>query len=478
MQWKQLGAPLAVLAYAYWGAAVAQDAVLNLDWPAVQARYAEHPTRIAHAIDHQIAASSHGRWSSGPNLDYWEYELSVPGARFVAAHLDRLHLPPQARLWIGDLEYTTRDIKASGVWSRLSPGEVLVLRAQMPPTARPAFALSMRSVQAGFRARPAEPRSQQAPDGCTRWNYSCAAAAENRPASRAVIGYTVFNTGWCTGTLINNTRQDFRPLILTAAHCGEDLAAVLAAETVVVYWDAVAPCEEALPDAYVWAGATQAGGIHRSRVDESWLFELDAPPVSEAFPYWLGFDASDAQPTQATAQIHHSGASVKQFTAHDGPPTKDFLWGITPGSLAVLEVPAWSVYSRAGRSPSGASGSSLLDSTWRTIGTHYGSDVACQVGGGREERYSFQRLAHGWDGNDQPGPPLRDFLDPDQTGQRVLDGAWNPARPRPDADMLTKIAADASARAASSTVTGGALGAWGLILLGLLRLRSRHLVSP
>ena len=112
------------------------------------------------------------------------------------------------------------------------------------------------------------------------------------------VGHYQFTTGGsayvCTGSLINNTRNDRTPYFLTAHHCVDSQ---LIADTVVVYWEyESATCrtpgsgESGTP---IPRPQSSQGGAMLRATDASSdfaLLELDSSPLSTFNPFWWGWD--------------------------------------------------------------------------------------------------------------------------------------------------------------------------------------------
>ncbi len=142
--------------------------------------------------------------------------------------------------------------------------------------------------------------------GCTE-NYSCDATAANQGPALATVAVLVGNKYQCTGTLLNDTRGDGTPYILTARHCENGVlggGAPGAASSVTVYWDAVTSCGATLGSIYDGSALAQYGAVTVVEQQDAWLLQLDAPPVASD-AYYAGWDATGGVFTGGYS-VHHA----------------------------------------------------------------------------------------------------------------------------------------------------------------------------
>src|SRR4029077_7855477 len=187
----------------------------------------------------------------------WVYSVRVLTAISMSFHATTARLPPDAVLSVSagrkSFRYTARNVSRSGLWGRPMPGDTLTFSLSVSASEANRVRLYIDSMQAGYRSLGAgvsdHPHYQElrkgaaASSGCVE-NYSCHVSASNQGPSHATVALIIGNLYQCTGTLINDTRADGVPYVLTARHCesgrlgggNPDVAA-----NVTVYWDAVSP---------------------------------------------------------------------------------------------------------------------------------------------------------------------------------------------------------------------------------------------
>lgn len=182
----------------------------------------------------------------------------------------------------------------------------------------------------------------------------------------------------CTGTLMNNTRQDFTPYFLSANHC---ISTQSEASSLVTYWDFRA---SSCNSGQLYAGSrTVTGGAQllyaSSRTDTSFMRLRGALPSGRLFAGW---DARTASASGSVYGIHHpkgdlqmvSEGQLKQFLnctsgSGDGTFTCMGATSATGGYLNAL----WS----SGTTEGGSSGSALFNPSGQIVGQLYGGSSSC-----------------------------------------------------------------------------------------------------
>ncbi|MBB6578425.1 hypothetical protein HNP33_002507 [Comamonas odontotermitis] len=128
-----------------------------------------------------------------------------------------------------------------------------------------------------------------------------AALLDQRDAVMRMVYVSETNTFQCTGTLVNNPKQDQTPYVLTAAHCARDQATASTLQTMWFYYSQSCNSEN-LSANY----AERYGGarwLATSFGNDMTLLQLnDAPPPGALFAGW---DASAVPMATAAAGLHH-----------------------------------------------------------------------------------------------------------------------------------------------------------------------------
>ena len=408
--------------------------------------------RFAVNIPHPISSAEQGRWTDTGSTSTWTYEARIPTAISMSLHASRLALPPSAVLTVAAgstrATYRARDISRGGLWSRPLIGDTLEISVSVETSEASQVELQIDSLQAGYRGlggtvadhphyRRITTSQTDTPAACTQ-NYACNATSANQGPAHATVAVLIGNQYQCTGTLLNNTRGDGTPYILTARHCqtgklgGGDPGT---AASVVIYWDAVTPCGQTLQSFYS-DQVTQSGAVTVVEQQDAWLIKLDSLPVATD-AYYAGWDATGGTFTGGYS-IHHSLGDDKQYVSWYGQAVLQHL------SAATLQVgynsTFWGLVNELGNVGAGSSGGPLFDPNNNVVGSGTlanlmdgtGSPGLCPViplvaPTNSNVAAQYTALAAVWtstsDTTSSTGDvTLQSVLDPDDTGRMIVRG--------------------------------------------------------
>ena len=373
----------------------------------------------------QILASGEMRWQS---------EVFAKGATTIDVLLKPFWLPQNAKLTIYD--GTGKQIwgpfgheqnnPANTLPLPLVSGETMRIELTVPADERKFVQLVVARVTHGYRGLDVVGGQviQKTAGGCNV-DVVCSAADPYRDQARGVVMLTS-GGGSCTGTLVNSTRADRTPLLLTARHC--QITASNAAQLTAYYNYQSATCRPVMTGAF--GGLSTAGSqlqmgatfLAAAAKSDFTLLRLNGSVPAGAQPYWLGWDRRDIFPTIGAAVVHHPVGEEKRISVATVPLSANSVafTAITP-ALAIgngLFVEDYGV----GTTEPGSSGAALLTrDTKRIIGTLSGGSAKC-TGTINTGFDVYGRLFTGWEGEGTPTTRLKDHLDPLGTAPQVLDG--------------------------------------------------------
>jgi PKD repeat protein len=222
------------------------------------------------------------------------------------------------------------------------------------------------------------------------------------------------NSFFCTGTLINNVKEDETPYFLTANHC---INSELTATTLITYFNYENTTCDSSDAAFTQtlAGASFKAGSQHS--DFSLLLLNEYPP-DEYNPFFAGWDVTGDNP-RSTACIHHPEGTPKSIalannTAFSYP--EKIQWFSEDLRLISTTMPDthWHALFTQGLPETGSSGGPLFDQNKRIVG---------QLHGGVNNVLLFGKLALSWDFHPEPTRQLAYWLDPNKT-RKTMDGIW------------------------------------------------------
>ncbi len=477
---------------------------LQVELQPLIAAAAAHPTQFAVNIPHPVSVRTQGSWEHVAGRSRWHYTLRIPSAISLSLHAAQVRLPASATLTVATRQaavtYTAREIGRDGLWTRPLLGDALSIDLTLDTVDAAGLQLQIESWQAGYRALggvvPDHPyyqrlhaQSQTGAGSCVQ-NYACLSTPENAGAAAATMAVVVSDLYQCTGTLLNNTRNDKTPYILTARHCqtgklgGGDPEA---AARVTVYWDAVTTCGVTLGSIYDGTALSQTGATTLVEQQDAWLLRLDAPPLAGDAAY-AGWDATGGTFVGGYSVTHALGDD-KQYIGWYGQPVLQHLSG---QQLQVgYQSTFWGLVNQLGSSGGGASGSALFNPENRVVGSASlavlpngdGSAGLCPATApaapaANTVTAQYTALAAVWASHSDTTSltaeaTLQSFLDPAGTGQLVLSAYGQPAAPSSSSGGTKDTATGNSASAGTGGGGGGKLDGLLLAVLAAVTTASR-----
>ncbi|MCY3821415.1 MAG: hypothetical protein OXH52_19030 [Gammaproteobacteria bacterium] len=395
----------------------------------------------------------------------WRLRVASEGAVSMELGFHTYWMPPGGELFVYTpdyeevLSFSEIDNAEHGeLWTPLLPGGEIVIEVSAPADELSRVRLQLNTVLRGFRRFDAVPFSNSS---CT-FHVACNEASRFRNAVRAV-GRVSIGGYWCSGVLLNNTRQDRRAYFLTGDHCGAPSGGAGAR-----WQGAFRPA--ALKVAWNYQDATCGGGWTRhpdfreqtgaylrarSADTDFALFELDSRPESSANVHWAGWSRNPSL-FRVTAGIHHPRGRSKIISRDDDAPEGATITGFSGEGDARFRAcddsancDALTVYWDEGFTHRGSSGSPLFNGWQRVIGQLIGGHHSCGRVGSRDDSHLalYGRLRASWTGNGTRSTRLRDWLDPRRTNPNSFGGV--------DADVSGYNLVVRSARVSASRVTAG-----------------------
>jgi hypothetical protein len=213
-------------------------------------------------------------------------------------------------------------------------------------------------------------------------NANCSEGNNWRAQQKGVMRILVLDNlgqAWCTGTLINNTKYDGRPFILTARHCTETSTKSQINQYIYYFNYQGATCTNPAtePTDYSVVGSQLRASNSTSLDDGSSDFSLlelikNVPSgFSAKFVGWR----NTATPSPSGVIIHHPSGDIKKVSTYTIPT-------VSTGWIVPTDHSHWLVKYAAttnGKSVSegGSSGAALLDNMGLIIGTLSGGESDC-----------------------------------------------------------------------------------------------------
>ena len=409
------------LPYSFSHSSTIEPLLTNIQMPlvdvaALQAQDAQNdrkdePYRFGAEIPVDITLNNAGQWQTLDNgARLWRVELRSKDARYISLQFNQYSLPQGARLYIYNPTHTTvlgaftaHNNKANGKFATgLVRGGICILEYYEPANVAQQGILSISKVIHAYRGF-GTLRGYNDSGSCNN-NANCPEAADWQNEKRSVAMILSGGFRSCSGAMINNFRQNCTPYFLTANHCFD---------SDVENWVFMFNYES--PNCNNQDGPTNqtiSGCTLKARLADSdfLLLELDEIPPANYNVFYAGFNANPA-PASSTVCIHHPAGDIKKITFNTDPPD---LGNFGNGGNTHWHIATW----EDGTTEPGSSGSPLFNQNHQIIGQLHGGDAYCEY---NFDDY-FGGLFYSWNTGNTASKRLKDWLDPDNTGNLSLGG--------------------------------------------------------
>ncbi len=379
------------------------------------------PFRFAHPFDVYLTTKNSGEWYQADNgWQVWKLSIRSQGAKSLNLIFDDFKLPKSARLFVYNENkvlgaFTSYNNKSTGKFA-IAPvsGDEITVQYEIPSNEKsnsPFAIIRVNHDYVGIAGiddrRPLLPHVA----GDCNIDVNCDIANDWKDVKNSVCRIIVNGLEVCSGVLVNNTAEDQKPYILSAAHCYDKKEY---AETSVYVFDFESPlCAPLDGDPY----NSVSGALMKAQFDslDFALTELSMVPPPEYRPYYAGWDRSVAAPSYS-ASIHHPWGMIKKIAIDNDPPLiSNFSTYKSYKPNAFLNIQRWD----EGVTEPGSSGGPLFNPDQKLVGTLTGGDAVCDD----PVNDYFERLALSWDYKSDSSKQLKYWLDPLNTGATLLDGA-------------------------------------------------------
>ena len=225
--------------------------------------------------------------------------------------------------------------------------------------------------------------------------------------------------GWCTGSFINNTRNDKTPYLLTAYHCQYDYTPIYDMWRFDFQYKSTT-CENPATEPQYFS-LTGCQLIASGQASDFLMVLLDDPiPVNQEVTF-AGWDRSETLKPDTSYLIHHPNADIRKISTSVNEAT------IHPNQLGWIEgyttppLHHFRMKFTEGGHQAGSSGGPLFNEEGFLVGQLHGGTAGCEA----INNAYIGRLAKSWSLGSTPQERLSDWLDPDQTGLTQLASIEN-----------------------------------------------------
>jgi hypothetical protein len=395
---------------------------------------AKYPLRAGYTIPVQLNPQTHGHWTDlkEKGLKVWQLHINISDYAGLALYFDAFELDNNARFFVFDAGGTT----VIGAFSGDSKGNAgqfstrpvysthIIIQLEVPAD-KSDFLFSISEL--GFVYPENKNERGIGNSGNCNVNVNCPEGAQWQSQKNGVarilvkLGNSLF---WCSGSLVNNTRQDGTPYFLTANHCGPNVGAADLNQWLFYFnyesENCTNPLIEPVPNTMTGASflASSPGQVDQTSDFMLLMLNQDVPDTYE--PFYNGWSAVNSI-TSSGVGIHHPSGDIKKISTFTNQPiSSSFGTGQTGPDQRYWRLTWSATESGHGVTEGGSSGSPLFDNNGRIVGALTGGAASCAnlLGPDFYGKFSYSWESNGLAANRQ----LKPWLDPDNTGITLLNG--------------------------------------------------------
>lgn len=368
-----------------------------------------------------------------PDTTIWQLHLHIPEANKLGVVFSEFELPKNGKLFLYDETgknhigaLTAKNNHYSGILSvRPIPATTITIEYFAPNVSRENLpSIVIEEIIYIVNSLEFDQKIEQKRQATNCFvSVNCPEGANWQKQKRGVARILLREgTQWfyCTGTLINNTREDGDPLFLTADHCGEN-----SSDDDMLVWQFLfnyeypACTQSAIPpdERHVITGSTFLSKGSLTGGSDFRLLRLSQRPPTSWNTFYNGWSRDTSNPLSGVG-IHHPNGNPKKISTYTSPLFRAtypdgmvggawrVIWARTDSGHSVTEV--------------GSSGSPLFNSEGLIVGTLSGGASSCASLNLPDYYGKFYRH---WSANGNlPSQQLQPWLDPDNTNTMTLYG--------------------------------------------------------
>ena len=369
-----------------------------------------------------------GEWQELPNGDrIWRVKIEVPNALGLLFFYDTFYLPPGSLLWMfsednsaDKVQYQYKDNPPNGqFFTGVITGNSAWLEYYEPKANKGQGLFHLFRVDYVYQSdnfRQFNEFEFGASLDC-QINVNCTQGEDWQEEKQGVCRIILVveeGTGYCSGSLMNNTNRDKTPYILSAFHCQDGYTPLYDLWRFDFRYEA-ATCEN--PETEPAFNSIMGSTFRAGRRDNDFLLVEINDTIPDDIPVYFNGWSRSADPPLTSISIHHPRGDIQKISMENDPAIifqAPINWNngtVTPPNHH------FRVSYDEGTFEIGSSGSPLLDPEGLVVGQLHGGNADCD-----NITAYFGRFRLSWIGGGFPENRLMDWLDPIGTAPDSLHG--------------------------------------------------------
>ncbi|MDD4514231.1 T9SS type A sorting domain-containing protein [Massilibacteroides sp.] len=401
------------------------------------------PLKVATSIPVDLTLTNSGNWQVLPGGEkIWQLRIQAKEAIALMLYYKTFRIPEGGKLFIYNADktqvlgaYTHRtNPRGDRFATEFIAGDDLILEYVPAPSGEVAD-IEIEEIGYGYNHLQVFDSNELRSSGSCMVNINCSEGAAWQK-EKAGVCYTIQKIGSnsyiCSGSLVNNTAQDFKPYVLMAYHCMEetqsdDVSVVSTPEDMkqwMFYFNRERQgCSDSSPAIQrTMTGCKKVAATNIDGGSDGLLLLLDQDVPESYNVYYNGWDRRNIA-AQSGVGIHHPEGDYKKISTYTSQ-AKATTWNGTNSTVGAKNAHWNVIFSETenghGVTEGGSSGSPLFNENHLIVGTLSGGTSSCEKPTGVN---LYGKLSYHWNKFTQDDSTRMDvWLDPDNTGAETLSG--------------------------------------------------------
>jgi hypothetical protein len=414
-----------------------EDMKLVDEWQVSQGQ----PLKVATLIKSDLNMDNAGTWSVLPGGEsVWQLNIRAEGAIALMLYYKAFHIPEGGKLFIynadktqviGAFTYQSNPATDQFATEFVAGDDIVLEYVAAPAGGKPR--IEIESIGYGYNHLTVGNRpSLRSESSACFININCE-EGDNWQTEKTGVCKMIQKIGdkayLCSGALVNNTAEDFKPYILSAYHCSADLETVASVadynQWIFYFHYEKSGCDNDSPDV---TSQTMTGcrKVMESPIDggsDGLLLLLNQDIPDNYYAYYNGWDRREIAATSGVG-IHHPGGDYKKISTFTGRAASTSWQDENENEGAenahwnvIFDETANGVSVTAG----GSSGSPLFNQNKLIVGTLSGGNSSCEDPQGLN---LYGKLSYHWDKKTKRSERMDVWLDPAGTKAETLRGRY------------------------------------------------------